>query len=97
VNFEESRRDTFRWGFDFSKPLKSARPSQSQIEQLRARFAACRQPSPEGAPPPEGGQRAEGGQGQGAGGPRRPRWLRRPRRVAAFSEADKAAAGCNSR
>ena len=68
VNFEESRRDTFRWGFDFSKPLKSARPSQSQIEQLRARFRppAGSRP-PEGAPPPEGGQRAEGGQGQGAG------------------------------
>lgn len=68
VNFEKSRRDTFRWGFDFSKPLKSARPSQAQIDQLRARF---RPPSgatpPQGSAPPEGGRRAEGGQGPGAG------------------------------
>ena len=73
VNFEESRRDTLRWGFDFSKPLRSARPSQAQIDQLRARFAppggrslqGGERPEnapPEGGPPPEGGQRAEGGQ-----------------------------------
>ena len=39
VNFDQSRRETFRWGFDFSKPLKSARPSPAMIEQFRARFA----------------------------------------------------------
>jgi TonB-dependent Receptor Plug Domain len=38
LNFESSRRDTLRIGFDFSKPLKSRQPSQSVIEQLRAQF-----------------------------------------------------------
>src|SRR4030095_9622984 len=42
VNFEESRRDTLRWGFDFSKPLKSARPRPGQNAQTRARVAAAR-------------------------------------------------------
>lgn len=39
VNYDRARRDTFRWGIDFSKPLRSARPSQAQIAELRARFA----------------------------------------------------------
>ena len=30
--------DTLRLGFDFSKPLKSKRPSQSVIDQIRAQF-----------------------------------------------------------
>ena len=38
LNFESSRRDTLRIGFDFSKPLKSRLPSQSVIDQLRAQF-----------------------------------------------------------
>jgi hypothetical protein len=38
INFDSSRRDTLRIGFDFSKPLKSRRPSQSVIDQLRAQF-----------------------------------------------------------
>jgi len=38
VNFESSERDTLRIGFDFSKPLKSHRPSQAVIEQMRAQF-----------------------------------------------------------
>jgi hypothetical protein len=38
VNFDSSRRDTLRIGFDFSKPLKSRRPSQSVIDQIRAQF-----------------------------------------------------------
>ncbi len=38
VNFESSRRDTLRVGFDFSKPLKSHRPSPAVIDQLRAQF-----------------------------------------------------------
>jgi hypothetical protein len=38
VNFDQSRRDTLRVGFDFSKPLKSKRPSQSVIDQFRAQF-----------------------------------------------------------
>ncbi|HEY7006994.1 MAG TPA: TonB-dependent receptor [Sphingomicrobium sp.] len=38
VNFESSRRDTLRIGFDFSKPLKSHQPSQAVRDQLRAQF-----------------------------------------------------------
>ena len=38
INFESSKRDTLRVGFDFSKPLKSRRPSQSTIDQIRAQF-----------------------------------------------------------
>lgn len=38
VNFESSERDTLRIGFDFSHPLKSHRPSQSVMDQLRAQF-----------------------------------------------------------
>ena len=38
LNFESSRRDTLRVGFDFSKPLKSHRPSSAVIDQLRAQF-----------------------------------------------------------
>jgi hypothetical protein len=40
VTFESSQRDTLRVGFDFSKPLKSHRPSQSVIDQMRAQFGA---------------------------------------------------------
>jgi hypothetical protein len=84
INYEQSRRDTLRWGFDFTKPLKSARPSAAQIQQLRSRFAPPgspapgQGPSPAGgaAPPPEGGARPDraanpdggGGRGQGFGG-----------------------------
>jgi hypothetical protein len=42
VNFDSSRRDTLRVGFDFSKPLKSRRPSQSVIDQIRSQFRAAR-------------------------------------------------------
>jgi TonB-dependent receptor-like protein len=38
VNFQESRRDTLRIGFDFSHPLKSHRPSQAVLQQMRAQF-----------------------------------------------------------
>jgi hypothetical protein len=41
VNFDSSRRDTLRIGLDFSKPLKSRRPSQSVIDQIRAQFRAA--------------------------------------------------------
>ena len=61
VNFDSSRRDTLRLGLDFSKPLKSRRPSQSVIDQIRAQFRAARGAStppstgaaqrPTGAPP----------------------------------------------
>jgi hypothetical protein len=38
INFDRSRRDTLRIGFDFSKPLKSHRPSTAVMEQMRAAF-----------------------------------------------------------
>jgi len=38
VNFESSERDSLRVGFDFSKPLKSHRPSQAVMDQMRAQF-----------------------------------------------------------
>ena len=38
VNFDSASRDTLRVGFDFSKPLKSRRPSQAVIDQLRQQF-----------------------------------------------------------
>jgi outer membrane cobalamin receptor len=77
VNFDSSRRDALRVGFDFSKPLKSKRPSQSTIDQLRAQFraamggaAAGRASSVQGQnappPPPEGGAPPPG---EGAGPP----------------------------
>lgn len=51
VNFDSSTRDTLRVGFDFSKPLKSRRPSQSVIDQLRAQFRGARAAPPTGSPP----------------------------------------------
>ena len=80
VNYDQARRDTLRWGFDFSKPLRSARPSQAVIDRFRARRggdagqqAAAGQAGspPEGAPAPEGGSPpagGEGGFGPGGGG-----------------------------
>jgi iron complex outermembrane recepter protein len=78
VNFDSATRDTLRWGFDFTQPLKSARPSQAQIDQFRARRAAEGGGAPEGSPPPEGplpegsrdggGDRGFGGFGGGGGG-----------------------------
>jgi uncharacterized membrane protein YgcG len=80
VNFDSVRRDTFRWGFDFTKPLRSARPSQAVIDQFRAqRRSAGGEPRggdqgtpPEGPPPDTRGERGEGGgdfrRGGGEGG-----------------------------
>ena len=71
VNFEQSRRDTFRWGFDFTKPLKSKPPTQAAIASFRERFAAERAQRGEGAapqaPPVEGGQGAGASRGGGGG------------------------------
>ena len=53
VNYDRARRDTLRWGIDFSKPLRSARPTEAQIAQLRSRFAR------------QGGQRTPSGQAPG--------------------------------
>lgn len=76
VNFESSRRDSLRVGFDFSKPLKSHRPSQSVIDQMRAQFggrgrgqsnAAPRQLNRPSAPAqPPGGTPTSGGEQAGA-------------------------------
>lgn len=41
INFDNARKDTLRIGLDFSKPLKSRRPSQSVIDQIRAQFRAA--------------------------------------------------------
>jgi iron complex outermembrane recepter protein len=74
VNFESARRDTLRIGFDFTKPLRSAAPSQTAIESLRARRGAAGQRgSSEGAPQQEGAGRgpaggAFGGLGRFGGG-----------------------------
>ncbi len=82
VNFDQSRRQVLRWGFDFTKPLKSARPSPAQIAQLRARFqppagqatpptSGTSAPLPEGAARPERGGSPgseRGGFGGGGGG-----------------------------
>jgi hypothetical protein len=76
VNFQEARKDAIRWGFDFTKPLKSKPPSAAAIASFRERFAAQRgnqseppPPPPEGGPPsgppPEG---AGPGPGPGGGG-----------------------------
>jgi len=40
VNFDRSTRDTLRIGFDFSKPLKSHRPSQAVMDQMRQQLRA---------------------------------------------------------
>ena len=73
VNFDSSRRDTLRLGFDFTKPLKSRRPPQSVIDQIRAQFGGGRggtrgpdSGAPSG-PPPEGEARGSGGGGGGRG------------------------------
>lgn len=62
VNYDEARRETIRWGFDFSKPLRSARPSRAAIERFRQRRTQAAPPEgapSEGATPPPDG--SEGG------------------------------------
>jgi hypothetical protein len=78
VNFDRARRDTLRIGIDFSKPLKSARPSAAQIAQLRSRRqgAAGAGANPPAAPgadtaPTRGGR--GGGRFGGRGGGERGR------------------------
>ena len=76
VNFDSSQHDTLRLGFDFSKPLKSKRPSQSVIDQIRAQFGGGRtgtrgaqgESAPPPGPPPEGGGGGFRGGGRGGGG-----------------------------
>ncbi|MEO5810369.1 MAG: TonB-dependent receptor plug domain-containing protein [Sphingomicrobium sp.] len=68
VNADSSRRDTLRWGFDFSKPLKSRPPTREQINALRALFG---QPALTGSPAggaSSGGARFDGPRGGGGRG-----------------------------
>jgi hypothetical protein len=65
VNFDSSRRDTLRLGFDFSKPLKSRRPSQALIDQFRRQFGL---PPRTGQPNATGGGAGASEQGARAGG-----------------------------
>jgi hypothetical protein len=78
VNFDSSERQSLRIGFDFSKPLKSRRPSQSTMDQLRAQFFGARPQGAAGAPgapgagappgPAPDGDRTAGGNRGGFGG-----------------------------
>lgn len=68
VNYESARRDTLRFGFDYSRPLKSAAPSQAAIAAFRARRQAAGGGS--GPPGSESGPTGArpGGPGGGFGG-----------------------------
>ena len=67
VNFEKARKDSFRWGFNFSKPLRSKPPSEAAIAAFRERFAGQRA-NPGGAtPPPAEGSRAQPPEGEQQG------------------------------
>jgi hypothetical protein len=73
VNFDSSTRDQMRIGFDFSHPLKSHRPSQSVLDQMRAQFGFGGRGGAPGAPgggPPgaAGGPASAGGDRGGRGG-----------------------------
>ena len=49
--FRQATRDTLRLGFDFTKPLKSRRPSQALIDQFRAQFGVAPRGGRPGRPP----------------------------------------------
>ena len=76
VNANSSRRDTLRWGFDFTKPLKSNPPSREQIRALRARLGQRAQPADNapaatdrpGAAPTDAPRAGRGNRGGGGGG-----------------------------
>ena len=68
VNFDRSAKDELRWGLTFTKPLRSARPSQSTIARLRQQLGAqggTPRQRPEGA---GSGERRRFGGGGGGGG-----------------------------
>ena len=65
VNFDESKRDSLRIGFDFTKPLKSRRPSQAVIDQMRAQFGFGGRGGGQGGR--QGGAQASGQQGTQGG------------------------------
>jgi hypothetical protein len=75
INFDQSRREQLRLGFDFTQPLKSRRPSQSVLDQLRSQFGFGPRGAPAGqsggpppGPPPEGAGPPPGEGGRGPGG-----------------------------
>ncbi|MFL6759889.1 TonB-dependent receptor [Sphingomonas sp.] len=71
VNFDSARRDALRVGFDFSKPLKSRRPSQSVLDQMRAQFGFGGRGAPgagQSGAPAAGGSAPAGPPPEGAGG-----------------------------
>ncbi|HET8749129.1 MAG TPA: TonB-dependent receptor [Sphingomicrobium sp.] len=64
LNFDSSRNDTLRIGFDFSKPLKSHQPSQATIDQMRAQFRRGRGAPERSTTAPAGQGSATAPQGQ---------------------------------
>ncbi len=71
INFDQARKETLRIGFDFTKPLKSRRPSQAVLDQMRAQFGFGQRGGGQGsagAASPPAGPRPEGGGGRGFGG-----------------------------
>ncbi len=71
VNFDRADRAQIRWGFNFTKPLRTARPSSSTIDRIRARAEATG--GAVNAPPPQPGDTvtfvhgADGGPPPGVG------------------------------
>jgi hypothetical protein len=63
LNFDNSKRDALRLGFDFSKPLKSRRPSQALLDQIRQQFGFGGRTAGQRGAAPQGqqGNAAEGG------------------------------------
>jgi hypothetical protein len=72
LNFDSSRKDTLRIGFDFSHPLKSRRPSQSVIDQIRAQFRAARGGATAREQGRDATQGTQGAPASGQGTPPRP-------------------------
>ncbi|HWI88826.1 MAG TPA: TonB-dependent receptor [Sphingomicrobium sp.] len=60
LNFDSSQRDALRIGFDFTKPLKSRRPSQAVIDQLRQQFGFGGRGGQAGAPGAQTGNAPQG-------------------------------------
>jgi len=70
VNYDRSRLDTLRIGFDFSKSLKSAAPSQAAIAAFRARRGEAGQGGTPQSGSPQGEQSGTGATPQIPGGGR---------------------------
>lgn len=68
VNFDSSRRDQVRIGFDFTHPLKSAAPSAATIAAFRQRAAAAGIPVPSQGNGSQGGQQERSSQNNQTGG-----------------------------